>query len=159
MAKDFRPFGDARHKITAGRAVTSHDMYFAIYQAIAHDENRPGLYRDYPRDFFDPVTIDECHRGSARDDSNWRDILEWFAPATQVGMTATPRRADNIDTYDYFGAPLYEYSLAQGIDDGFLALYRVHRVITDTDAAGWRPQKGELDRYGRQVPDKEYTTQ
>ena len=157
MAKDFSPFGEARHKIV-GRAVTSRDMYFAIYQAIAHDENRPGLYRDYPRDFFDLVIIDECHRGSARDDSNWRDILEWFAPATQVGMTATPRREDNIDTYDYFGDPLYEYSLAQGIDDGFLAPYRVHRVITDTDASGWRPDKGELDRYGREIPDKEYTT-
>ena len=158
MAKDFSPFGDARHKITAGRAVTSRDMYFAIYQAIAHDDNRPGLYRDYPRDFFDLVIIDECHRGSARDDSNWRDILDWFAPATQVGMTATPRREDNIDTYDYFGDALYEYSLAQGIDDGFLAPYRVHRVITDTDAAGWRPHKGELDRYGREIPDKAYTT-
>ena len=112
MAKDFSPFGDARHKITAGRAVTSRDMYFAIYQAIAHDENRPGLYRDYPRDFFDLVIVDECHRGSARDDSNWRDILQWFAPATQVGMTATPWREDNIDTYDYFGDSLYEYSLA-----------------------------------------------
>ena len=105
MAKDFSPFGEARHKITAGRAVTSRDMYFAIYQAIAHDENRPGLYRDYPRDFFDLVIVDECHRGSARDDSNWRDILEWFAPATQVGMTATPRREDNIDTYDLFRRP------------------------------------------------------
>ena len=158
MAKDFSPFGEARHKITAGRAVTSRDMYFAIYQAIAHDENRPGLYRDYPRSFFDLVIVDECHRGSARDDSNWRDILEWFAPATQVGMTATPRREDNIDTYNYFGDPLYEYSLAQGIDDGFLAPYRVHRVISDTDASGWRPTKGELDRYGREIPDKEYTT-
>ena len=158
MAKDFSPFGDARHKITAGRAVTSRDMYFAIYQAIAHDENRPGLYRDYPRDFFDLVIVDECHRGSARDDSNWRDILQWFAPATQVGMTATPRREDNIDTYDYFGDSLYEYSLAQGIDDGFLAPYRVHRVITDYDASGWRPHKGELDRYGREIPDREYTT-
>ena len=158
MAKDFSPFGDARHKITAGRVVTSRDMYFAIYQAIAEDDNRPGLYREYPRDFFDLVIVDECHRGSARDDSNWRDILEWFAPATQVGMTATPRREDNIDTYDYFGDPLYEYSLAQGIDDGFLAPYRVHRVITDTDAAGWRPTKGERDRYGREIPDKEYTT-
>lgn len=158
MAKDFSPFGEARHKITAGRAITSRDMYFAIYQAIAEDENRPGLYREYPRDFFDLVIVDECHRGSARDDSNWRDILEWFAPATQVGMTATPRREDNIDTYHYFGDPLYEYSLAQGIDDGFLAPYRVHRVITDTDASGWRPTKGELDRYGREIPDKEYTT-
>ena len=159
MAKDFSPFGEARHKITAGQAITSRDMYFAIYQAIAEDENRPGLYREYPRDFFDLVVVDECHRGSARDDSNWRDILEWFAPAVQIGMTATPRREDTIDTYDYFGDPLYEYSLAQGIDDGFLAPYRVHRVITDTDAAGWRPGKGERDRYGREIPDKEYATQ
>ncbi len=142
IAKDFRPFGDARHKIGGGEAVKSRDMYFAIYQAIARDENRPGLYRAYPRDFFDLVLVDECHRGSARDDSHWREILEWFEPAYQLGMTATPRRQDNADTYAYFGDPLYEYSLAQGIADGFLAPYRVHRVITDYDAAGWRPAQG-----------------
>ena len=158
IAKDFRPFGDARHKIGGGEAVKSRDMYFAIYQAIARDENRPGLYRAYPRDFFDLVLVDECHRGSARDDSHWREILEWFEPAYQLGMTATPRRQDNADTYAYFGDPLYEYSLAQGIADGFLAPYRVHRVITDYDAAGWRPARGERDRYGRQIPDAEYAT-
>ncbi len=158
MAKDFRPFGDARQKIGGGVAVKSRDMYFAIYQAIARDENRPGLYRDYPRDFFDLVLVDECHRGSARADSNWREILEWFEPAYQLGMTATPRRQDNTDTYAYFGDPLYEYSLAQGIADGFLAPYRVHRIITDYDAAGWRPARGERDRYGRQIPDAEYAT-
>lgn len=158
MAKDFSPFGDARHKIAGGVAVKSRDMYFAIYQAIARDEVRPGLYREYPRDFFDLVIVDECHRGSARDDSNWREILEWFEPATQIGMTATPRREDNVDTYTYFGDPLYQYSLAQGIADGFLAPYRVHRIITDYDAAGWRPTKGELDRYGREIPDAEYGT-
>lgn len=158
MAKDFSPFGDARHKIAGGIAVKSRDMYFAIYQSIARDESRPGLYREYPRDFFDLIIVDECHRGSARDDSNWREILEWFEPATQIGMTATPRREENVDTYTYFGDPLYEYSLAQGIADGFLAPYRVHRVITDYDAAGWRPSRGELDRYGREVPDNEYQT-
>ena len=158
MAKDFSPFGDARHKIAGGIAVKSRDMYFAIYQSIARDENRPGLYREYPRDFFDLIIVDECHRGSARDDSNWREILEWFEPATQIGMTATPRREENVDTYTYFGDSLYEYSLAQGIADGFLAPYRVHRVITDYDAAGWRPSRGELDRYGREVPDNEYQT-
>ena len=158
MAKDFSPFGDARHKIAGGIAVKSRDMYFAIYQSIARDENRPGLYREYPRDFFDLIIVDECHRGSARDDSNWREILEWFEPATQIGMTATPRREENVDTYTYFGDPLYEYSLAQGIADGFLAPYRVHRVITDYDAAGWRPSRGELDRYGREIPDNEYQT-
>lgn len=159
MAKDFRPFGDARHKIAEGQAVKSRDIYFALYQTMAGDENRPGLYREYPRDFFDLVIVDECHRGSARDDSNWRGILEWFAPAIQLGMTATPLREDNRDTYEYFGAPIYEYSLAQGIADGFLAPYRVHRVITDYDAVGWRPSAGELDRYGRTIPDREYTTQ
>lgn len=158
MAKDFSPFGDARHKIAGGIAVKSRDMYFAIYQSIARDENRLGLYREYPRDFFDLIIVDECHRGSARDDSNWREILEWFEPATQIGMTATPRREENVDTYTYFGDPLYEYSLAQGIADGFLAPYRVHRVITDYDAAGWRPSRGELDRYGREIPDNEYQT-
>ena len=158
MAKDFRPFGEARHKISGGVAVKSRDMYFAIYQSIARDENRPGLYREYARDFFDLIIVDECHRGSARDDSNWREILEWFEPATQIGMTATPRREENLDTYTYFGDPLYEYSLAQGIADGFLAPYRVHRVITDCDAAGWRPTRGELDRYGREIPDAEYST-
>ena len=159
MAKDFRPFGDARHKIAEGQAVKSRDIYFALYQTMAGDENRPGLYREYPHDFFDLVIVDECHRGSARDDSNWRGILEWFAPAIQLGMTATPLHEDNRDTYEYFGAPIYEYSLAQGIADGFLAPYRVHRVITDYDAGGWRPNTGELDRYGRVIPDREYTTQ
>jgi type I restriction enzyme R subunit len=158
MARDFRPFGDARHKIVGGEAVKSRDMYFAIYQSIARDEVRPGLYREYARDFFDVIIVDECHRGSSRDDSNWREILEWFAPATQIGMTATPRREENVDTYDYFGAAIYEYSLAQGIADGFLAPYRVHRIITDYDAAGWRPTVGELDRYGREVPDADYGT-
>ncbi len=155
MAKDFSPFADGRHKIS-GTAVKSRDMYFAIYQAIARDEQRPGLYREYPQGFFDLIIVDECHRGSARDDSNWREILEWFEPAVQIGMTATPRREDNVDTYDYFSDPIY--SLAEGIDDGFLAPYRVHRVITDYDASGWRPTRGELDRYGREIPDAEYHT-
>ncbi len=157
MAKDFSPFADARQKIS-GTAVKSRDMYFAIYQAIARDEQRPGLYREYPPGFFDLIIVDECHRGSARDDSNWREILEWFEPAVQIGMTATPRREDNVDTYDYFGDAIYQYSLADGIDDGFLAPYRVHRVITDYDASGWRPTKGELDRYGREISDAEYHT-
>ena len=158
MANEFSVFGDARHKIAGGDASKSREMYFATYQSIARDERRPGLFRDYPRDFFDLVIVDECHRGSARTDGNWREILEWFEPATQLGMTATPRREDNVDTYEYFGEPIYEYSLAHGIDDGFLAPFRVHRVITDRDAAGWRPGKGELDRLGRPIPDSEYHT-
>ncbi|MFZ3351953.1 MAG: DEAD/DEAH box helicase family protein [Xanthobacteraceae bacterium] len=158
MAKTFAPFGDARFKIENGEISHGRDIYFAIYQAIASDERRPGLYREYAPEFFDLIIIDECHRGSARDDSNWRDILNYFEPAYQLGMTATPLREDNRDTYTYFGAPLYTYSLAQGIADGFLAPYRVHRVVTDYDAAGWRPTKGELDRFGREIPDDEYHT-
>jgi type I restriction enzyme R subunit len=133
-------------------------MYFSTYQAIAHDEARPGLYREFPRDFFDLVVVDECHRGSAREESNWREILEYFEPAVQLGMTATPLRADNKDTYRYFGNPIYTYSLRDGIEDGFLAPYRVHRVVTTVDAAGWRPSKGDLDRFGREIPDQEYGT-
>jgi len=156
--KTFTPFGDARHKIESGEIVKSREMYFAIYQALAEDERRAGLFRDYPPDFFDLIIVDECHRGSARDDSSWRVILEHFKPAYQLGMTATPLREDNRDTYLYFGNPIYEYSLRQGIDDGFLAPYRVHRVITQWDAAGWRPSKDEVDRFGRAIPDDEYQT-
>src|SRR5579872_5657209 len=156
--KTFTPFGDARHKIESGEIVKSREMYFAIYQALAEDERRAGLFRDYPPDFFDLIIVDECHRGSARDDSSWRVILEHFKPAYQLGMTATPLREENRDTYLYFGNPIYEYSLRQGIDDGFLAPYRVHRVITDWDAAGWRPSKDDVDRYGRPIPDEEYQT-
>jgi type I restriction enzyme, R subunit len=155
--KTFAPFGEARHKIE-GEAIKSREMYFAIYQAIAKDERRPGLYRDYPKDFFDLIIVDECHRGSARDESNWREILEYFEPAFQIGMTATPLRHDNRDTYRYFHNPLYTYSLRQGIDDGFLAPYRVHRIVSTVDAAGWRPTPGEVDRYGREIPDSLYGT-
>ncbi len=156
--KLFAVFGDARFKINHGEVSKSREMYFAIYQAIAQDESRPGLYKEFSRDFFDLIVVDECHRGSAKDDSNWRDILEYFEPACQIGMTATPLHEDNCNTYAYFGNPIYTYSLAQGIDDGFLAPYRVHRVVTDYDATGWRPSKGEIDRYGREIPDGEYQT-
>ena len=154
----FAAFGDARYKIESGEVVKSREMYFAIYQALAEDERRAGLFKEYSPDFFDLVIVDECHRGSARDDSAWRVILEYFEPAVQLGMTATPLRQEARDTYRYFGNPIYEYSLRQGIEDGFLAPYRVHRVITEWDAAGWRPSKDELDRYRRAIPDDEYST-
>jgi len=154
----FAAFGDARYKIESGEVVQSREMYFAIYQALAEDERRLGLFKSFAPDFFDLIIVDECHRGSARDDSSWRLILDYFKPAYKLGMTATPLRDDNRDTYLYFGNPLYEYSLRQGIDDGFLAPYRVHRVITQWDAAGWRPSRDELDRYGRAIPDDEYQT-
>lgn len=157
MEKQFLPFGEARWKIQ-GEAVKSREMYFATYQAIARDDRRPGLYREYSPDFFDLIIVDECHRGSAADESNWREILEYFQPAYQLGMTATPLREDNRDTYAYFRAPIYTYSLRQGIDDGFLAPYRVHRIVTDVDATGWRPSKDEQDRYGHPIPDEQYET-
>lgn len=156
--KTFAPFGDARTKIEGGKITMGRELYFSTYQAIAHDDVRPGLYKEFPRDFFDLVIVDECHRGSAREKSNWREILEYFQPAVQLGMTATPLRKDNRDTYEYFGNPLYTYSLRDGIEDGFLAPYRVHRIVTTVDATGWRPSKGELDRYGRAIPDQEYET-
>jgi type I restriction enzyme R subunit len=156
--KIFAPFGDARHKIEGGIAVFSRELYFATYQSIAKDERRLGLYREFEPDFFDLIIVDECHRGSAKEDSNWREILEYFQPAYQLGMTATPLRTENRDTYLYFGNPIYTYSLKQGIDDGFLAPYRVHRIVTQWDAAGWRPSKDDLDRYGRAIPDEEYRT-
>ena len=156
--KTFAAFGDARHKIEGGLVVHSRELYFATYQSIAEDETRPGLYKKFARDFFDLIIVDECHRGSSKEDSNWREILEYFQPAYQLGMTATPLRDENRDTYLYFGNPIYTYSLKQGIDDGFLAPYRVHRIVTQWDAAGWRPSKNELDRYGREIPDEVYTT-
>ncbi len=154
----FAEFGDARCKIESGEVVKSREMYFGIYQSLAEDERRVGLFRSFPADFFDLVIVDECHRGSAREESSWRVILDHFQPAVQLGMTATPLREETRDTYLYFGDPIYQYSLRQGIDDGFLAPYRVHRVVTEWDAAGWRPSKDELDRYGRSIPDDEYHT-
>jgi type I restriction enzyme, R subunit len=156
--KMFTTFGDARWKIENGEVNKGREMYFAIYQAIAKDEHRPGLYKEYSKDFFDLIIVDECHRGSAKDESNWREILSYFQPAYQLGMTATPLRKENRDTYRYFGNPIYIYSLRQGIEDGFLAPYRVHRIVTEWDAAGWRPSQGDLDRYGREIPDNEYQT-
>jgi len=156
MAKMFAPFGDARYKISGGDTSQGREMYFGIYQGLSTSTS--DVFRQYRPDFFDLIIIDECHRGSSNEQSAWRAILDYFKPAVQFGMTATPVRDDARDTYDYFGNPIYSYSLRQGIDDGFLAPYRVHRVITTVDAAGWRPTVDERDRYGRAVPDEEYQT-
>ncbi|MCA3251380.1 MAG: EcoAI/FtnUII family type I restriction enzme subunit R [Pseudomonadota bacterium] len=156
MAKMFAPFGDARHKIAGGDVSQSRDMYFGIYQALS--TSTEDFFRKYRPDFFDLIIIDECHRGSSRDESSWRAVLDYFEPAVKFGMTATPLREESRDSYEYFGNPVYTYSLRQGIEDGFLAPYRVHRVITTVDAAGWRPSRDELDRFGREVPDDEYQT-
>ena len=159
QAKDrtFYPFGDALHKIQR-RSVKSREIYFGLYQAIGENEQGGALYKEYSPDYFDLIVVDECHRGSARDDSKWRRILEFFNSAYQIGMTATPKRDDNVNTYAYFGNPLYTYSLKQGIEDGFLAPYRVIRVVPSVDATGWVPNQGQLDRFGREVPYGLYET-
>ena len=159
QAKDrtFAPMGQALHKIS-GKAVKSREVYFALYQALTGKGGGPNLYEKYPRDFFDLIIVDECHRGSANEEGNWRKILEYFNGAAQLGMTATPKRTDNADTYDYFGEPVYTYSLKQGIEDGFLAPYRVYRVIPDVDADGLQIDPGVLDRFGREIPPGLYGT-
>jgi type I restriction enzyme R subunit len=159
QAKDrtFAPMGQALHKLK-GKAVKSREVYFALYQALTGKGGGPNLYEKYPPDFFDFIIVDECHRGSANDEGNWRKILDYFTGATQLGMTATPKRNDNADTYEYFGDPLYTYSLKQGIDDGFLAPYRVYRVVPDVDAGGVQIDPGVLDRFGREIPPDLYGT-
>ncbi len=135
MDNEFAPFGDARQRIL-GEAKTSRDIVFATYQAIADSDAHAGLYHDFPRDFFDVIIVDECHRGSAQADSRWRNILKYFGSAVQIGMTATPLSSEIVQTDEYFGRPLYTYSLRTGINDGFLAPYRVRRVLMGEKLAG-----------------------
>ncbi len=143
-----------------GEAKRGREVYFGLYQQLADSgAGINGMFREFAPDFFDLVIVDECHRGSARAESSWRSILEYFSPATQLGMTATPRRDETADSYDYFGGgPLFEYSLAEGIDDGFLAPYRVRRVVLSPDAHGWAPDQGQLDLFGKEIPEGLYTT-
>lgn len=142
-----------------GAAKPGREIYFALYQAMADTgEDLNGIFRDFAPDFFDLIIVDECHRGSANAESSWRGILDYFAPATQLGMTATPKRDETVDSYRYFGDPIYEYSLAQGIEDGFLAPYRVRRVVLSPDAHGWTPEEGQLDLFGEEIPNDLYTT-
>jgi type I restriction enzyme R subunit len=142
-----------------GEAKLGREIYFGLYQQLADSTGGlDGMYRDFSPDFFDLVIVDECHRGSARAESSWRAILRHFSPATQLGLTATPKRDETVDTYDYFGESIFEYSLAQGIDDGFLAPYRVRRVVLSPDAHGWAPNQGQLDLFGKEIPQDLYTT-
>lgn len=152
-----RMFGEAVHRLGGGDARTSRNLYFALYQSLDQQGDEDRLYQRFEPDFFDLVIVDECHRGSATENSRWRAILEHFSPAVQLGLTATPVSARDTDTYGYFGPPRYEYSLAQGIDDGFLAPYRVRRVRMNIDLTGWRPEPGQRDLNNREIPDQLYT--
>jgi type I restriction enzyme R subunit len=155
LDKDFTPvFGTDVYRLRGearGEITTSRNIYFATYQAL-HDGSSDPPYREYRRDYFDLIIIDECHRGSAREESVWREILEYFESATQLGLTATPKSDADVDTYAYFGRPLYSYSLAQGIQDGFLAPYRVRRVVLSPDTHGWRPSQASWTASGAISP-------
>ena len=142
-----------------GEAKSGREIYFALYQALSvGEDDATRIFRQFAPDFFDLIIVDECHRGSSKAESSWRAILDYFAPAAQLGMTATPKRDETSDTYAYFGDPIFQYSLAEGIDDGFLAPYRVRRVVLSPDAHGWEPDEGQLDLFGREIPDGLYTT-
>jgi type I restriction enzyme R subunit len=153
---DFKPFGSAMTKIRNRKADKSYEIYLALYQAITGPEESQKIYKQFSKDFFDLIVVDECHRGSAEDDSAWREILEYFNGATQIGMTATPKETKYVSNIDYFGEPVFTYSLKQGIEDGFLAPYKVVRIDIDKDLTGWRPEKGKKDRYGKEIPDRIY---
>jgi len=156
MINDFKPFGQAMTKIRGRRADKAYEIYLALYQAITGAEAKQNVYRKFSPDFFDLVVIDECHRGSADEDAVWREILEYFSSAIQIGMTATPKETKYASNIHYFGPPVFTYSLKQGIEDGFLAPYRVVRIDLDRDLLGWRPESGRLDDRGRQIEDRTY---
>ena len=180
MVNDFRPFAGTMAKLSTQsktieradgtsteltlaldrrrRIDTSYEVYLGLYQAITGPEESQKLYKEFSRDFFDLIVIDECHRGSAADDSAWREILDHFTSATQIGLTATPKETEYASNIDYFGEPVYSYSLKQGIRDGFLAPYKVIKVHIDRDVQGYRPVQGQLDREGEEVEDRIYNT-
>jgi type I restriction enzyme R subunit len=158
MTNDFKHFGEAMTKITGRQVDKSYEIYLALYQGISGTEDWQNAYRQFSPDFFDLVIVDECHRGSAAEDSAWREVLEYFASATQIGLTATPKETAEVSNIDYFGEPVYTYSLKQGIEDGFLAPYKVIRIDLDRDVDGWRPRLGELDRYGVPIPNELFTS-
>ena len=178
MVNDFRPFGATMAKLSTQaktierddgsqteltlaldkyrRIDTAYEIYLGLYQALTGPEERQKLYRELSPDFFDLIVIDECHRGSAADDAAWREILDHFRSATQIGLTATPKETEYVSNIHYFGPPVYTYSLRQGISDGFLAPYKVIRVHLDVDVHGWRPYAGETDKLGRPIDDRIY---
>lgn len=153
---DFKPFGAAMTKIAKRQIDTSYEIYLSLYQAVTGAEEEQNVYKQFSRDFFDLIVIDECHRGSAAEDSAWREILDYFSGATHVGLTATPKETKEVSSITYFGDPVYSYTLKQGIEDGFLAPYKVVRIDFDKDLQGWRPPKGMLDKNGELIEDRIY---
>ncbi|KXO08141.1 EcoAI/FtnUII family type I restriction enzme subunit R [Marinobacter excellens] len=153
---DFKPFGQAMTKVTNRTVDPSYEIYLSLYQAVTGSEDEQNIYKQFSPDFFDLVVIDECHRGSASVDSAWRQILDYFSAATHVGLTATPKETKEVSNIDYFGEPVYTYSLKQGIEDGFLAPYKVVRIDLDRDLQGWRPSKGQTDKHGELIDDRIY---
>jgi type I restriction enzyme, R subunit len=155
-SNDFKPFGPAMTKITNRQANKAFEIYLSLYQAVTGNEEEKNIYKQFSRDFFDLIVIDECHRGSAAEDSAWREILDYFSTATHIGLTATPKETKEVSNIHYFGEPVYTYSLRQGIDDGFLAPYKVVRIDIDKDLQGWRPAKGQTDKHGNEIEDRIY---
>jgi len=153
---DFQPFGQAMTKVTKRTVDPAYEVHLALYQALTGPEEEQKAYKQVDPNFFDLIVIDECHRGSAADDSAWREILEYFKSATQIGLTATPKETETVSNTDYFGDPVYTYSLKEGIEDGFLAPYKVVRVDINVDLQGWRPKKGQLDKHGEVIKDRIY---
>ena len=153
---DFKPFGAAMTKISKRQIDKSYEIYLSLYQAVTGSEESQNIYKQFSQDFFDLIVIDECHRGSAAEDSAWREILAYFSSATHVGLTATPKETKDVSSIFYFGEPIYSYTLRQGIDDGFLAPYKVIRIDIDRDVQGWRPTKGQTDKYGQLIEDRTY---
>jgi type I restriction enzyme R subunit len=153
---DFKPLGQAMTKISKRQINKSYEIYLSLYQAVTGTEEESNIYKQFSPDFFDLIVIDECHRGSAKTDSAWREILDYFKSATHVGLTATPKETKDTSNIEYFGEPIYTYSLKQGIEDGFLAPYKVTRIDFDIDLQGWRPKKGQKDKYGNLIEDRIY---
>ena len=154
IMNDFRHFGGKMTKIQHRTIDKAYEVYLGLYQGLTGMEEEKNIFKQFSPDFFDLVIVDECHRGAAREDASWREILEYYKSATQIGLTATPKETADVSTQTYFGDPVYTYSLRQGIEDGYLAPYKVIRVTLDRDAEGYRPTAGEVDKYGNPLPDQ-----
>lgn len=155
-SNDFKPFSKVITKIEHRKIDTSFEVYLSLYQAVTGKEEEKNVYKEFSPEFFDLIVVDECHRGSAAEASAWREILEYFSDATQIGMTATPKETKDVSNIAYFGEPVYSYTLKQGIEDGFLAPYKVVRIDLDRDLEGWRPERGKTDKNGYEIEDRIY---